>query len=144
MKYKKRNSHKICKPLREMPIVEAITKLHTSTEPIMVQFKADWCGACKVATPEVQKASCDLEGEMEVIQVDFDKAGMLASEFGIEVLPTVAVIHRGRVVAKEEGAVKAKDYKKLAHDFLKKNGWKDPWAPSLVPLPFDFKESSGE
>ena len=127
-KYKKRRT---CKPMREINMAEAMLKLKMSTSPVMVQFKAAWCGACEMATPELQEAACDLEGKMEVVQVDVDKNSMLASEFGIDAYPTVAVIHRGQVLAKAVGAAKAKDYKHLAKEFLEKGGYVDPWSPAL-------------
>ena len=126
-KLKKRRT---CKPLREIGMAEAMLKLKMSTHPVMVQFKTNWCGACAAATPELQEASCDLEGEMEVVQVDAEQNSMLASEFGIDAYPTVAVIHRGQVLAKEVGAAKAKDYKHLAEEFLAKGGYVDPWSPT--------------
>lgn len=115
-------SKKLCKPLRAVSMMEAIQKMKMSKDPVMVQFKADWCGACAEATPEVQKASCVLEGDMEVIQVDIDQNSLIASEFEVENLPTVMVVQQGQVLAKMEGAGKSRDYTKLGREWIQKHG----------------------
>ena len=113
-----------CRPVQKLSLLEAIQRLKTSMEPVMVQFSAPWCGACQQTIPEVQAASCDLEGEMDVVRVDVDEQPLLAAEFGVENLPTVAIIRHGKVETTSVGAESAKHFKKLARDWLKANGHK--------------------
>jgi len=113
---------KLCKPLRSVSMLEAIRKMKISDKPVMVQFKADWCGACSAATPEIQKASCVLEDDMEVIQVDIEQNALIASEFEVQNLPTVMVVQQGQVLSKMEGAGKARDYTKMGREWIQKHG----------------------
>jgi thioredoxin 1 len=115
---------KVCRPVRQLSLLEAIQKLKTSMKPTIVQFRASWCGACQAATPEVEKAACDLQDDIETVAIDIDENPMIAREFGIAEIPTVAVIQQGQIKAKLAEATSAKKYKKMANDWLKANGYK--------------------
>lgn len=121
VKRKKRESPRCHVP--KLTFAEAIRKLKASDKPVMVQFSADWCGACQQTTPEVEKASCNVSKDMEVVRVDVDEAPLLANEFQVVNLPTVAIVKQGRVVAKTEGSAPSKHFKKMAKDWLKDNGY---------------------
>lgn len=111
--------------IKKLDLLEAVRRLKLSVEPVMVQFKASWCGACAANEPQLQEAACDInkmEG-IELVQIDVDENPMIAQEFGVENLPTIAIVHHGKIVAKEEGVNAASHWRKMAKDWLKKNGY---------------------
>lgn len=89
-------------------------------KPVLVQFYADWCGHCQEVRPEVDKASQQLCGEVDVVRVNVDRNSDLADKFGIKGLPTMVVVNKGQVVAKSVGAESAEDVVKLARRGQKK------------------------
>ena len=110
--------------IKPLSLVEIIQKIKTGMDPVMVQFKAEWCGACQATTPELKTAACDIQSDMEVVQVDVDEFPMVAAEFGVENLPTVAIIQHGMIQKRSEGSNTAAHFKKMARDWLKENGFK--------------------
>lgn len=114
---------KFCKPVRQLTFAEAVRKLKVSMKPVLVQFRASWCEACQTATPEVEKAACAIQDDVETVAIDIDENPMLTQEFGIETVPTVALIQQGRVLNSIAEATSAKNYKKIANDWLKANGF---------------------
>ena len=42
--------------IRKLDLLEAVEKLKNSVQPVMVQFKAKWCGACANNEPELAEA----------------------------------------------------------------------------------------
>lgn len=117
-------SKKVCRPVRKLTLAEAIQKLKVNAKPTLVKFFATWCGACEAAGPEIEKAACDIQDDIETVAIEIDEHAMLQQEFGIESLPTVAVVQQGKIKAKFEGAASAREYKKMANDWLKANGYK--------------------
>jgi len=111
----------MCKPPKVLTLSEIIRKLKVSKKPIMVKFFTAWCGACQEAKSEIHEAKCALEGEIETVAIDTDEQEMIAAEFGIQSLPTVAIIQQGKVMTQTEGAEQAADYINIARKWLAEN-----------------------
>jgi thioredoxin 1 len=72
----------------------------SSTDPVLVDFFATWCGPCKNLGPVVEK----LAGEgHRVCKVDIEVRPDLASRYGVTALPTLVVITDGEETARFVG-----------------------------------------
>ena len=83
---------------------------HSST-PVMVDFYATWCGACKVLAPELDTVAKDMKGQVKIMKVDIDNNADLAQKYGVQVLPTVIVFKEGKEVDRMIGALPAAQLK---------------------------------
>jgi thioredoxin 1 len=76
-----------------------------STQPVVVDFYADWCGPCKIIEPIIHKLSEEYQGKVKFVKVDTDANQELAVQFGIMSIPTVMFFAKGKVEDIVIGAV---------------------------------------
>ena len=72
------------------------------SEPILVDFYADWCGPCRMLAPTVEELAAEANG-YRVAKLNVDEAPEIAERFGVMSIPTVIVIKNGAVAAKAVG-----------------------------------------
>jgi thioredoxin 1 len=72
---------------------------------VLVDFWATWCGPCIQLAPTVEAVAAKYEGKVTVGKLDIDEEEKLASEFGIQSIPTLIVFKNGKVVEQIVGLV---------------------------------------
>ncbi len=83
-----------------------------STEVLLADFYADWCGPCKMLAPIVKEIA-DEHPEIKVGKVNVDNEPQLAAAFGISSIPTLIVIKNGIVAEKSVGYVSKEKIEEL-------------------------------
>lgn len=71
---------------------------------VLVDFFATWCGPCRMMSPIVDQLADEL-ADVKVCKVDIDQAEALASEYGVEVVPTFIVFENGEAVKSVSGVM---------------------------------------
>jgi thioredoxin 1 len=74
-----------------------------STEPVLVDFTATWCGPCKALAPIVEKIAEESVGKYKVGKLDIDDAPGITQRYGIRGVPTVLVFKGGEKVDQHVG-----------------------------------------
>ncbi len=82
-----------------------------SSEPVMVDFSADWCRPCKTLEPIIEQLSEEVPHK--VFKVDIDECATLSKKFGIKSVPTIAVFKDGTLVKSFVGVTTLANLKKL-------------------------------
>ena len=72
--------------------------------PVVVDFWAAWCGPCRMLGPAIEAEVAKREGRIELVKVDVDAEQVLAAQYGIQSIPTVAVFRDGKPVTGFVGA----------------------------------------
>ncbi len=80
------------------------TEVLQSDVPVVVDFWAAWCGPCRMVAPELEKLAEAHGAAIKVVKVDVDANGAVASRYGIQGIPTIALFRDGRAIAQSVGA----------------------------------------
>ncbi|NEO01555.1 MAG: thioredoxin [Moorea sp. SIO1F2] len=83
--------------------------LSGSDVPVLVDFYATWCGPCQMMAPILEQVKAELKDRLQVVKIDTDKYPQLASQYGIEALPTLVLFKNGQPQQRIEGFRPAED-----------------------------------
>ena len=76
-----------------------------STEPVLVDFFAEWCGPCKAMAPALEQLAADMQGKVKVVKVDVDQNPGITAKYAIRAMPTLMVFKGGQVAGQHVGAL---------------------------------------
>jgi len=74
-----------------------------SSQPVLVDFWATWCGPCKMIAPTIEELASDYEGKARIGKLDIDLNQEVAMLHGIQAIPTILVFKDGKVVNRFQG-----------------------------------------
>ncbi len=75
-----------------------------SSEPVVVDFWAEWCGPCKMIAPALEEIATEMDGKVKVAKLNIDENQNTAIKYGVKSIPTLMLFKGGELVATQVGA----------------------------------------
>lgn len=68
-----------------------------SSQPVLVDFWAEWCGPCRMLGPVIEKIAAANASRMVVGKMNVDENPQVPQKYGIQGIPTVIFFQKGEV-----------------------------------------------
>jgi thioredoxin 1 len=82
-----------------------------SSEPVVVDFWAEWCGPCKMIAPHLEEISQKVPG-VKIVKLNIDENQNTAIKYGVRSIPTLIMFKNGEPVDMKVGASQKSDLQK--------------------------------
>lgn len=86
------------------------TEVLNASEPVLVDFWAEWCMPCKALGPTIDDLATQYAGKAKVGKVNTDANQSLSAKFGISAIPTVILFKDGEIKEKFVGLRSKQDF----------------------------------
>ncbi len=76
----------------------------SKTQPVLVDFWAEWCRPCLILAPTVAEIAQHYSGRLKVVKLNVDE-NTIANSYNIRGIPTLLIFKGGQVADQLVGAV---------------------------------------
>jgi thioredoxin 1 len=90
----------------------------SKTQPVMVDFWAEWCGPCRALSPTVDAIATERAGKLKVVKMNVDENMNTPGKFNIRGIPALLIFKGGAVVDQVVGAVPKAQIEKVLERHL--------------------------
>ncbi|NBW25344.1 MAG: thioredoxin TrxA [Betaproteobacteria bacterium] len=90
-----------------------------STQPVLVDYWAEWCGPCKMIAPILDEMATVYTGKLQITKMNVDENREIPAQFGIRGIPTLMLFKDGKLAATKVGALSKSQMAAFIDDNLK-------------------------
>ena len=89
-----------------------------SSEPVLVDFWAEWCAPCKVLVPAIEAVAEQYKGRLKVGKMNVEENDSVPFRYSITTLPTLMIFKKGQVSEQSVGLITKDKLVKLIEPLL--------------------------
>ena len=76
----------------------------SASQPVLVDFWAEWCGPCRMIAPALEEISNELGEKVMVAKLNIDDNPDAPARYGVRGIPTMILFKNGEPAATKVGA----------------------------------------
>jgi thioredoxin 1 len=80
------------------------TEVLKASEPVVVDFWAEWCGPCRMIAPALEEIAGTMGNKVKVVKLNVDENPATASKYEIMSIPTLMIFKNGQLASRQVGA----------------------------------------
>jgi thioredoxin 2 len=96
-----------------------------SSVPVLVDLWATWCAPCRIISPALEQLARERAGQLKLVKVDVDTARAVSQRFTVRAVPTLLLIHNGRVMGRHAGTAPVAALRNWLDEALNDNATKE-------------------